>query len=179
MSGRTHRHENNITATGYRLVSGTIETSTSIGLEIGGSNASLLVYNDGMVSGQTGIALLGSDAQLTNYGTVVGTSKVGVSLSGGGTITNDAGLIEGAKWGVVLDAGDTLINMYGAAVAGTSRQGGQRPGRNGWWRCRSRHRHTGEWGRDLWRRWRHRHRLGQWRRRRGWRGNRGCRLDRK
>ncbi len=127
MSGRTHRHENNITATGYRLVSGTIETSTSIGLEIGGSNASLLVYNDGMVSGQTGIALLGSDAQLTNYGTVVGTSKVGVSLSGGGTITNDAGLIEGAKWGVVLDAGDTLINMYGAAVAGTSAKAGSGP----------------------------------------------------
>ncbi len=87
-------------------------------------------FAGGVISGDTGLAGAGLAANVTNGGTISGLRRNplvldnktfelgdGVSLFGGGTVTNQAaGIIEGTRYGVYIDGVGSIVTNAGAII---------------------------------------------------------------
>jgi len=104
----------------------TISTSIATGVTLGSGDNPVTVTPSGYVSGPDGIdGPAGTNWTITNQSTVLGTTKYGISLAQGGTVTNSVGgSIAGPTTGVYIYAAtagtDTgLVVNYGD-ISGTS-----------------------------------------------------------
>ena len=71
--------------------------------------------------GFTGVAIKGAFGRVTNEGAIYGTSRYGVLLAAGGTVTNSGGVIRGALGIDIKNGTGTVANTGG--IYGNSRSG--------------------------------------------------------
>jgi autotransporter-associated beta strand protein len=95
-----------------------IATGTGYHAGIRSEGLGLRVTNSGLISGVDGIAALGSgagDTRVENSGTILGTRDGGLWLNGGGDVTN-AGVIEGAQYGIWMDRNGRPLGPNGLGL---------------------------------------------------------------